>query len=363
MRLLLVLSVAAALPAQQSPAEKLIEDGHWKRARSIVEAGYRQAPGDALWNFLLSQLRGAFGDRSTPLMLAEKAVELDGRTAKYHRQIAEVVGVTAQRAGAFQQLFLARRFRKEIDLALACDPRDLQSLRDQLEYDLLAPGIVGGDPAKAEEAAAQIARIDPVEGLLAHARIAEFHKDPLARESFLRQAAEAPGPQYRARIALARFYLEGSRTNLSAAAVQAEAARALAPGRVDAYAVLAAIHADRGEWGRLDALLASVQREVPDDAVAHYRAAERLLNAGRDPSRAEQYLLVYLGEESEGNQPTASEARWKLAQALEAQGRIDAAIEALQESLRLDPESKAAQDLKRLRGVRAGNATRSTRQM
>jgi len=115
MRLLLIFCAVAVGPAEQSPAERLIEAGHWKRARTIVEARLREAPADALSNFLLSQIRGAFGDRSTPLALAEKAVALDGRTAKYHRQLAEVLGVTAQHAGAFQQLLLAHRFRREID--------------------------------------------------------------------------------------------------------------------------------------------------------------------------------------------------------------------------------------------------------
>ena len=96
MRLLLILCAVAISRAEQSPAERLIEAGHWKRARTFVEARLREAPGDALSNFLLSQIRGAFGDRtSTPLALAEKAVALDGRTAKYHRQVAEVLGVTA----------------------------------------------------------------------------------------------------------------------------------------------------------------------------------------------------------------------------------------------------------------------------
>ena len=176
MRLLLILCAVAVGRADPSPAEKLIEAGHWKRARTIVEARLREAPDDALATFLLSQIRSAFGDRSSPLALAEKAVALDGRTAKYHRQIAEVVGVAAQHAGAIQQLFLARRFRKEIDAALSCDPQDIQALGDLLEFYLLAPGIAGGDPRKAVEVASRIAAIDAAEGFLARARIAQFHK-------------------------------------------------------------------------------------------------------------------------------------------------------------------------------------------
>jgi Tfp pilus assembly protein PilF len=358
MRLLLIFCAVAVWGAEQSPAEKLIEGGHWKRARSVVAA-----PHDALSNFLLSQIRAAFGDRTTPLTLAEKAVALDGRTAKYHRQIAEVLGITAQHAGSIQQLFLARRFRREIDAALSLDPRDLQSLRDLLEFYLLAPGIAGGDQHKASEVAGRIAGIDAIEGLLAVARIAEFQKQAAAREEKLRQAAESQPPRYKAHIALAQFYLESGHSNLSAAEAQARAATNLDPGRVDGYALLAAIYADRGAWSELDATLAAAIREVPDDPVPHYRAAERLLAAGRDPIRAERYLRVYLAQEPEGNQPSASEARWRLGLALQAKGSAADALAEFKESVRLDPESKAAQEIKHLRVTRPAVESSSGRSM
>ena len=123
-----LLSIGAGLA--QSLPEKLIEAGHWKKARAIAEARLQADSRDALANFLLSQIRNAFGDRESPLIFAEKAVSLDGGVAKYHRQIAEVLGVRAQHSGIFQQLLLARRFKKEIDTAIALDPADLQALRD-----------------------------------------------------------------------------------------------------------------------------------------------------------------------------------------------------------------------------------------
>src|ERR1035438_4072772 len=359
MRLLLIFCAVAIGRAEQSPAERLIEAGHWKRARTLVETRLREAPADALSQFLLSQIRGAFGDRSTPLALAEKAVSLDGRTAKYHRQLAEVLGVTAQHAGAFRQLLLAHRFRGEIDAALSSDPRDLQALRDLLEFYLLAPGLIGGDPRRAADIAARIGGIDAVEGLLGRARIAEFHKEAATQEALLRQAAETQPPRYKAQIAVSQFYLEAGHSRLSAAEAHARAAMNSDPSRVDAYAVLAAVCADRAEWNCLDSTLASALQEVPDNPAPQYRAAERLVAAGRDPVRAERYLRLYLAQEPEGNQPSASEARWMLGMALEAQGRVAEALAEFRESVRLDPESKAALELKRVRNSRPAIAPNS----
>lgn len=308
MRILLLLFVLPAFP-QQTPAEKLIEAGHWKQARAIVEARYRQAPDDPLANFLLSQIRNAFGERESPLRLAEKAVTLDPRTAKYHRQVAECLGVAAQHAGTFQQLLLARRFHKEIDAALTLDPGDTQALRDLMEFYLLAPGILGGDLHKAWEVAGRIAALDAAEGFLAKARIAEARKQIPETEAWLRKAAEAQPPKYRARVALAEFYLAPQHSNPSAAEAQAKEAMKLDPGRSAAYSAMAQVYVDRGDWSALDALLAAAAHEVPDDPSPIYRAAERLIVSGRDPARADRYLRQYAGLEPEGNQPTAADAR------------------------------------------------------
>jgi tetratricopeptide (TPR) repeat protein len=306
---LLVLCLAAAAPPAASP-DQLIAAGHWKRARALVEPRLHDGTLDPQVFFYLSQIRNAFGDRQSPLPLAEKAVNLDSRTARYHRQLAEVLGVTAQHSNWMQQLFLARRFHKEIESALALDPRDIQANRDLLEFYLLAPSVAGGDARKADATAARIAGFDASEGSLARARIAEFRKQPREAEAQFRQAVEAAPANYKARIALARFCLDSNPPRLDDAAAQARAALDLDPDRVDAYEVLAIVYARRAQWDLLDALLASASAAVPDDFTPYYRAADQIL--ARDPARAQRYLRTYLQQPPEGNAPTADDARAKL---------------------------------------------------
>lgn len=300
--------VVSACYAQPTAAERLIEAGHWKQARVLVEARIREAPDDPLANFLLSQIRNAFGDRSAPLPLAEKAVALDGRTAKYHRQLAEVQGVMAQHANAFEQVLIARRFRREIDAALALDPRDVQAWRDLVEFYLLAPGIVGGDRRKAAAAAGRIRDINAAEGYLARVRVAAFQKRIQETQALLAKAVSVEPPSYRARIELARFYLDSSPRNLNNAELLGKEAVKLERGRVDAYAVLAQVYADQCAWNELESILADAAREVPDDLVPYFRAAECLIAAKRERERAERYLRIYLGQAPEGNEPAAAEA-------------------------------------------------------
>jgi tetratricopeptide (TPR) repeat protein len=317
--LLPLMLVAAA--AAETP-EELIEAGHWKRARALVEAGPGCVERNPAGCFLLSQIRNAFGDRKTPLPLAEKAVSLDGQVGRFHRQLAEALGVEAQSANAIQQFFLARRFKKEIELALGLDGRDLQAQEDLMEFYLLAPVVAGGDRGRAGEVARGIARTDASRGFLAEARLSEFDKRAERAAAMLRQAVDADGASYRARIGLARFSLGAGHEDAAEAARQAGEATRIDPGRVDGYVILAEADAMRGDGSGLDAVVARATENVPDDLAPYYRAAARLLAARKDLARARRYLEKYLSQEPEGNEPTLGEAHWKLGDVLEKLGEL-----------------------------------------
>jgi tetratricopeptide (TPR) repeat protein len=306
--------LAFSAQGQQTDPEKLIEAGHWKKARTIVEAELARNPDDALANFLLSQIRNAFGDYTTPLPLAQKAVALNGRVAKYHRQVAEATGLEAQHANAFRLIILARQFHSEIDRAISLDPRDIQAHRDLLEYYLVAPGIAGGDVQKASAMAKQIGQLDPAEGLLAEARVASYRKRFNEEGELLRQAVALQPSSYLARLALAKFYVAPESSNAAMGVGAAQELLKLDAGRVDAYAILAQVYAEQGDWGALDSMLTEAARQCPDDLAPYYRSAETLRARRREPERVARYLRVYLENEPEGNEPTRADARRKLEQ-------------------------------------------------
>jgi tetratricopeptide (TPR) repeat protein len=188
-----------------------------------------------------------------------------------------------------------------------------------LEFFLLAPGIAGGDAHQAEATAARIGALDPAQGCLAEARIAAFRKQYSRSGELYRMAVRTAPGRYRSRVALALYDLSASPPELNEAELQARAALALEPGRIDAYSILAEVYTEQGRWSELQALLSQAAAAVPDDPAPWYRAAVRLLNSRRELPRAGQYLRVYLSQEPEGNEPTAAEARSQLALVLQAE--------------------------------------------
>jgi tetratricopeptide (TPR) repeat protein len=340
-------------PADTSSAEALIKAGHWKRARGQVEPLYKANPNDAELNYLMSQIDDAFSDLASARELAEKSVALKGGESRYHRQLADVDGETAQTASLFAKGGWAKKFKAEADTAAALDPKSLDARFDLLEYYLQAPRLMGGGKDKAAAVADEIAKIDSAQGYLAQARLALDRKDTAAQESWLLKAAAAKPNDHDILMAVADFYLKPAQPNFPQAEKYARKAVEADPGRADGYALLATSLASQSRWNYLETVLAQAEAKVPDDRVPYYRAGVAILTStstgSEDLRRAEGYFRRYLGDEPEGGEPPLAGAHWRLGQVLEKQGRKAEAKSELETALRVKPDLEGAKkDLKEL---------------
>jgi tetratricopeptide (TPR) repeat protein len=359
--LLAALSIALpALPILASPpgaddpvanAEALVRAGHWKRARAILEPRVNAHPQEARACYLLAQVKVAFNDLNGALDLAQRAANIDSRSSDYHLTLGQNFGRLAAQASIFSAGPLAIKFRKEVEIAIELDPKNLDALDSMMIFKYRAPALMGGDKDEAQALAEKIISINPSAGYLAEAELAELQNNPAQQEAYFLKAVQANPNNYEAQTALAKFYTQSGHAKYEEAANHAQSARRLDAARIGAYWVLARVFALEARWSELEQTLATGEKQVPDDLRPSYESAQALLETGKDFARAESCARKYLSQEPEGEEPDSADAHRLLGLIFEREGRRGEARGEMQTALRLRPGFKdAKEDLKRLGG-------------
>jgi len=336
------LGLAAEVPAKD--AQALIQEGHWKRARAILEPEFKAHLQDPRLFYLLAQLKMAFQDFDGALPLAQHAVEMDANNSDFHLKLGQVYGELAARASVFSAGSLAVKFRKEVETAINLNPRNLEALDSMMQFKFQAPGLMGGDKNEARALAEKITLLNPSEGYLAKAELAGLEKNPAEVEACLLKAVEANPQSYAARIELGRFYSQSPHAKYDEGAKQARYAIKIGPEQVGGYWILARVAALQEQWSDVEQTLAASEKDVPDDLRPYFEAAESSLETGKDISRAEAFARKYLSQEPEGGEPDLAEAHRLLGLLLDKEGRNSEARGEMQTALRLRPNFKAAKD-------------------
>jgi tetratricopeptide (TPR) repeat protein len=344
-----LVSVEATAPGPGF-AEALIEAGHWKRARALLEPHLAANPRDAQALYLLSRIKLAFGDLDGALKSAQQAVALEDGNSSYHFQLAEVYGEMADRASMFAAASLAGKFKGELEASLARDPKNLDALEALMQYSFQAPRMMGGDKGKARAIAEELVQLSPVRGYLAQAELAREAKDFAKVEEYFLKAVQADPKNYEAQTALAGFYTQPSHRRTEWAAKHAREAVQLDPARTKGYSILAMAYALEQRWSELETVLSASEKNIPDDLAPYFKAASALLELGVELRRGEAYLRKYLAQEPEGEEPDAAHAHRLLGLILEKQGRGAEAVSELEMAVQMNPRFKAAtEDLQRVK--------------
>jgi tetratricopeptide (TPR) repeat protein len=348
--ILLALCFAVTARAADDP-KTLMDDGHYRRALTILESQLASKPDDPRALYLMSRLKLMTDDVQAAMPLAEKAASLVPANGDYRYQVAACVGTQAQHAGKLKQLGLAKRFKREAEAALALDPRSVDAREGLAQFYSQAPGIAGGDDKRAYALAETLVKVDPARGRLLQSSLYYRDKKTEQGDQALRQAlAEAPG-NYQVQMSMARFFANDEHKKFEEAETHAKAALAIAPGRIGGYAALAGIYAHLDRWEDLERTLAEAEHAVPDNRSAHYQAGRILLGDDKEPARAEKLFRYYLAAEPEIGAPTLAHAHWRLGLVIEKQGRRPEALAEVQQALALKPDlcDEAKKDLKRLK--------------
>jgi tetratricopeptide (TPR) repeat protein len=331
--------------------EALMDAGHWKRARTLVEARYKAAPANPVNLHLMARVKWAFGDEASAFDFAQRAIALDPSRSEFHAYDAFMYGQKLNETSALSKVSTMRQFNREVDAALAANPQNTDALLMRAVFLAAAPRLVGGDVKKADEIGTQLVKLDPADGYLKLARLAKNEGNFGKMEDALKRAVAQDPHKYAAHFQLAELYcclLDSPRWDL--AEQKAHDAIQIDPSRAAAYGVLARVFAHKEKWADLDALMAQVDRTTPEDLSPYYYAALRLRLDNKDFQRAERYLRKYLSQEPEGDTPSLPLAHWELGLTLEKLGRRAEAARELELVAAAKPHwEQVRKDLKRVK--------------
>ena len=348
---LLILS-AALVSAVDKPSavDLLMESGHWKQINRIASERLRSNPNDAQAHSWLAKTRLSYNDPEGAVVEAEKAVAIDAGNAAYHAQLGEAYAMMADKSSSLKAIVFVHKMHRELDAALAINPRQVDALLVDMMFSWKAPLLAGGNRQRALSIADNVVSFLPSWGYLAHARLLAGKGEDARLESYLHKAAQADSSMIRPRLWLAEFYcFQAQNKRLDLAEKEARLALAIDPSAGLAYKVLAHAYAEQKRWADLDAVLAQADAASPDDLSPYHAAADALIDIGQDFTRAEKYLQKYLTQPPEGRQPTPAETHWLLADLYKREGRKGDAKRELQAALRLQPDfARAKQDLSQL---------------
>jgi tetratricopeptide (TPR) repeat protein len=154
-------TAAVELYNQKKPAE----------AQRAFEALATANPANADVLFYLGRLALQRNEHEKAVTYLEKAVALSPDDARFQLKLGDAYGVSAQKAGLFSQMGLAKKCKAAYERAVELDPKNLEARLSLMGYYQQAPGIVGGGTDKALVQALEIKKLDPARGRLAVAGV------------------------------------------------------------------------------------------------------------------------------------------------------------------------------------------------
>lgn len=209
--------------------------------------------------------------KSTEML--EKAVAAEPDNSDYVMWLGRAYGRRAETSNPLFALGNASKARQNFERAVELNPRNIEALNDLLEFQMEAPGIMGGGLDKARSTIARISQVDPSEGHWAQSTLDEKHKEYASAEAHLRRALEM-APQQVGRVTdLARFLYK------------------------------------QGRYQEAEQTFAHAEQLAPGNVKLMYVRAESYVKSGRNLELAKDLLQRYLKATISPEDPPKSDAR------------------------------------------------------
>jgi tetratricopeptide (TPR) repeat protein len=286
---------------------RLFDEGRRADARAALEAAVKEDPKDVRAAAYLGRLLLAQDDLENAVLWLEKAVALDPASSDNQLWLGRAYGFQALKANVLKQASLAGKVKKAFEKSVALDPNNIDARLALIEYDLQAPGIMGGSVEKAREQAAEICRRDGLRGHRALGRIAEYEQ---------------------------KFD--------SALAAYARAEKEF-PGRREPFLWMTSLYSKQKEYAKAFDVMERLLAEQPAELLACFQIGSLASQSGERLDRGEECLKLYLSREPKKSEPSPATTHLVLGRIYEKKGSRDLARREFEAALKIDPSLKDAQ--------------------
>ena len=225
---------------------------------ALKQDALKQGEPDAQTVELLGQCYYQSGDFKKAVDTLEKAVALAPSDSMIQDWLGRAWGERAETSFPLAAPGHARKAREAFEKAVRLDPANAVALNDLFDYYIQAPGIMGGGIEKARELIPSLARLDPVGGHLAQAKLDEEKKQFAAAETELRAAIR------------------------------------MAPDKAGPVLELAQFLSRRGRHDESDQAFQQAASVAPDSPRILFARAESLVKSKRNVAEARDLLKQYL---------------------------------------------------------------------
>ena len=313
---LLVSGLGAGFSAAQGDTRTLLDAGRqayeasqYPRAVQLLQQVLSGDSGNTDALYLLTKSYIELAQHDNAVNSAERAVVLAPQSSLYHQWLGKAYGEKAEHASWFSAISLAKKTRKEFEIAVQLDERNFAARQDLIEFYCSAPGMVGGGVDKAAPHIARLAALDASEGHYAKGNCRRQKKDFAAADAeftkALESGAKAPDLIY----------------------------------DIGDYAV------KQKQPERLLAVAEAGQQADPADPRSDYYRAVAFLLKNEKAEQAEQLLRSYLQRAPVRTAyPRPGVAHDWLGHALEVQGKTAEALQEFRAALQADPRNKDARE-------------------
>jgi tetratricopeptide (TPR) repeat protein len=244
--------ISAASAQSVDEGVTLFNKGKIAEAKKVFESVLKQDDNNAEAHYRLGFvfLSNQFRNEDDAVDQMERATEINPQSADYQYGLGAAYGTKAQNAGILKQAFLAPKVKKAFEKAVKLNPNLINAHIGLAQYYQRAPGIMGGDMAKAFSEADRIIELDEIRGRTFKANL--YVSDKKAPEALneIKTLRTNKAGDWRAWRAAGQFYMRNQMTD---DAVQSfEMYTTLRPDTADSFHFLARAY---------------IQKKDPDKAV------------------------------------------------------------------------------------------------